>query len=211
MKKAALHNILLLSGFALLALGGCKGIDLSNVKSPGVIDENTLFVNDHKVECSAFSLRLCFQVRNSTRDSWQSYEGDIKGFTYQWGYQYELTVDTITIDPPPLDAPDKEYTFKKEVSKVQVSDLTVFDLTISRAKTADLIKKVNSDTYRVYDEKNLQCATTSQCDTIESLITQDSAILFKVRHDANPSNPLRLSEIKCSSSRESFKSSCLDN
>ena len=195
----------------LLSLSACKGVKLDKIKNPRVVSDNTLFVSDHKVECSAFKLQLCLQVRNNERDNWRPYEGEIKGFNYQWGYQYELKVDTETIDPPPLDAPDKKYTFKEEISKTQVSDLTVFDLTISRTKTADLLKKVNNDTYRVYNEKNLQCSTINQCETIASLITQDSAILFKVRHNSDPSKPLRLSEIKCSSSRASFKSSCLGN
>lgn len=211
MKKIITRKILLIAGFALLVLSGCKGIELSSINSSSITDQDTLFVNDHKVECSAFSLSLCLQVRNSVRDSWQPYEGTIAGFTYQWGYQYELRVETETLDPAPLDAPDTKYTFKEEVAKTQVSDLTIFELTISRAPTADLINKVSDDTYRLYNEKNLQCTTTTQCDTIASLITQDVAILFTAHHDSNPDKPLQLSEIKCSAPRETFERDCLGN
>jgi len=196
----------------LLVVSACKGIKIADVKNKDTT--TTLLINHYKVECDAkFKRDLCLQIKKKrTSGSWEKYAGDIKSFTYDWGYDYEIEVTSKTISPKPDHAPDIEYTFKKTVSKVKTPDTSLFVLTVSRNKTADAIKKPNKDKpiYRIYNEINFKCDPTenrgkSECDFIQSHINQDDAFKFTMMHDKGA---LKTSGLPCVSARSSFKTDC---
>ena len=194
----------------LILVSACKGVKIADVKNNDTT--TTLLINHYKVECDAkFKHDLCLQIKKKgTSGSWEKYAGDIKSFTYDWGYDYEIEVTSKTISPKPDHAPDIEYTFKNKVSKVKTPDTSLFVLTVSRIKTADAIKKPNKDKpiYKIYNEIDLKCDPTSECTSIESHITQDNAIKFILNHDQSINNRLDISSIACTSARSSFKTDC---
>ena len=58
-------------------------------------ESETLLVDHYKVQCDKDESRLCFRVREETTDDWEVFEEDFIGFSeFEWGYRYELTVNT---------------------------------------------------------------------------------------------------------------------
>ena len=195
-----------------LLLSACKGLKVKDI-----IDNDsttTLLVSHYKVECdSKYKRDLCLQIKKKGSSSaWEKYAGDIKSFTYNWGYDYKIEVTSKDIRPKPTDAPSIEYTLKKKISEVKTPDTSLFVLTVSRIKTENAIKKSVSDStiYRIYNEVDIKCDPATECTSIEENITADNAIKFILSHDSSINNRLNISSIACTSGRNSFKEDCKD-
>ncbi|PLA74405.1 hypothetical protein CYQ88_05850 [Hydrogenovibrio sp. SC-1] len=201
MKLYVVLIMLLVTGLA-----GCGGNESKNVYSE-------IYIDHYKSECFGFTLSLCMRKRTSIENEWEPFYNTIEGFDYEWGYNYKLKVLIESIENPPEDAPSKKYTLVEVLSKEQESVTTTFDISVSRASnlvTNVTPEQISSGTeiYEIYSEKGFICYD-EDCSFIDSLLSQDMAILFEFSHNGEPSQPLSLSQIKCSSSRESFRSSCL--
>lgn len=168
--------------------------------------EKTLFVNHYKTECGGVELSLCNLTKESATADWELFYEPIEDFEFEWGYVYELTVEETTIEDPPEEGPSKEYRLLDVVSKTKVIPATYFDLSVSRAP--NLISKVTDGTYRIYDEVDFNC-NTEACATVDSLQQQDMAVLFQFTYPIDLTQPLVLSQIKCSDDRDSFTDTCL--
>ena len=179
-------------------LAGC------NNDSEGVGDRE-VFIDHYKSECFGIDLSLCMRSRSSTEEEWSLFYNAIEGFDYEWGYVYKLKVNVSNIENPPADASSKKYTLLEVLSKELEPVTTTFDMAASRA--SGLVVNKSTGIYELYGEKEFSC-TTQQCASIDSLITQDLAILFEFTHSATLSEPMQLSQVKCSAPRESFRASC---
>lgn len=131
---------------------------------------------------------------------------DIEGFEYEWGYTYKLRVRVTEIKNPPEDVLPLKYRLIEILSQEKESSDTAFDISASRSSR--LVTYSDIGIYELYGDKAFSCLP-QECESIESLITQDSAMLFEFSHNATPSEPMRLIQVKCSSSRESFRDSYL--
>ena len=194
---------------SLLAVG-VSGCNNDSTESSGVTE---IFIDHYKSECFGFALSLCMRSKLNIDDDWKFFYNSIEGFEYEWGYTYKLKVDVENIENPPEDSSSLKYTLIEVLSKEQESSTTTFDLAVSRAP--NLVTNVTPEiissgigVYEVYGEKKFFC-TDEECSSVDSLVSQDMAIIFEFTHNSNPSEPLSLSQIKCSSSRESFQNSCL--
>ncbi len=206
----------------LILVSACKGVKIADVKNNDTT--TTLLINHYKVECDAsFTSKdtngkdktrfLCLQIQEKNKkgkySEWKKYEGDIKGFTYKWGYNYEIEVTKPNTSDP------IKFAFKRNISEpVKVVSDSLFRLTVSLTgiKTADAIKHPSKDKtiYRIYDEINFKCDPTenrgkSECDLIQSHIDQDDAFKFTMMHDKDA---LKTSGLPCVSARSSFKTDC---
>lgn len=204
-KKLSLIFIPLLS---LTLLSACKGINIADTQKVKPI--KTLVINNYKVECTSLRIDLCLQLKVKGSRNWEEYAADIKNFTYDWGYDYELEVTYEDISPTPEDRPKREYTLSKLIAKTKAPDTDLFKLTVSRDKTANLIKKSSTtdSVYRIYNEIDVRCDPEVECTTLKENITQDNAIKFILSHNSDLNNPLDISSIACSSARSSFKTDC---
>ncbi len=195
-----------------LLLSACKGIKVKDIKKDSNDATTTLLVSHYKVECdSKYKRDLCLQIKKKgSTSTWEKYAGDIKSFTYNWGYDYEIEVTSKDIRPKPDDAPSIEYTLKKKISEVKTPDTSLFVFTVSRKKTKEAMKKSASDgtIYRIYNEIDIKCDPNTECKSIESHIKQDNAIKFILSHNNSNNNRLNISSIPCTSGRDSFKTAC---
>ena len=201
-----------------------SGKSLFKAQAKDNTQKTILKINHYKVECDApFTSKdtngkdktrfLCLQIQEKNKkgkySEWKKYVGDIKGFTYKWGYNYEIEVTKLNTSPP------IKFAFKRKISEpVKVASDSLFRLTVNLTgiKTADAIKKSNKDKtiYRIYDEINFKCDPTenrgkSECDLIQSHIDQDDAFKFTMMHDKDA---LKTSGLPCVSARSSFKTAC---
>lgn len=87
-----------------LTLMACKETKIVEVKSS-------------LIDCEGVSKQKCLQYRLLGEDNWQLFYGDIDGFTYEEGYNYELEVDVEKVENPPADGSDLKYTLKKVLKK----------------------------------------------------------------------------------------------
>ncbi len=81
----------------------------------------TLFVGPELVDCVGVAPQQCLQVRQSEADEWTLFYGQIVGFEYEPGYEYELRVSETEIENPPADASSLEVTLIEVVGKTAVT------------------------------------------------------------------------------------------
>ncbi|MGY6270542.1 DUF4377 domain-containing protein [Achromobacter denitrificans] len=69
-----------------------------------------VYVNSERVPCSAGAGRaMCYQVRDSAAQPWQSWHGEITGFHFQPGIRYRLRVVEIQDPNAPAGAPSPRW------------------------------------------------------------------------------------------------------
>ena len=176
-----------------LVLAGC-GLDSGSKQT------ESLYLDFHKSECGSFELSLCLRSAESPEGDWTNFYDSIEGFDYEWGFLYDLEVQSDDIKNPPEDGSSKKYTLVNINSKEP--KLGSFELTVSRAP--GLIRKRSEGNYEIYNEITMACL--NNCDALDSLIEQDMAILLEITLQEEQ---FVLSQVKCSASRDSFMSACL--
>ncbi|RJG42008.1 DUF4377 domain-containing protein [Motilimonas pumila] len=96
---------------AALVLAACSSAPLTS--------QNLMYVNASTHECDAGAGKAtCMLVKTPDTQEWQSFYGQIEGFDYQPGYQYQLQVSQQKVDNPPADASSIQYSLVKVISKL---------------------------------------------------------------------------------------------
>lgn len=185
----------------LLVIAGCGHESDSNTHS-----SSDLYLNHYKSECGSFELALCVQSRVNVSDDWSFFYDHIEGFEYEWGFTYRIKVKIEGIENPPEDSSSVKYTLLEIIERIKEPTTSLFDISVNRA--TGLLVKESENIYKIYNDKEIECLDSS-CETIDSLIAQDMAILLEFKHQIDTEAPLELIQIKCSASRESFRDSCL--
>ena len=92
--------------FCLLSLFACA----SKKKQ-----QQSLWINSSTVNCTGVAPKDCLQIKWKKDGDWEAFYDEIKGFSYQPGYQYELVVeiDPLPIASVPADAASKKYTLHR--------------------------------------------------------------------------------------------------
>ena len=85
--------------------------------SKNAAELKTLIVADHQVDCQGEALMKCFLVKERPDQSWQQFYGDIKGFQFEAGFEYEIQVEVIKIANPPADGSSLKYILRRVISK----------------------------------------------------------------------------------------------
>lgn len=80
----------------------------------------TIFVGPELVDCVGVAPQECLQVRESEDEEWSLFYGQIIGFEYEPGYEYELRVTETEVDNPAADASSLEVTLVEVVSQTAV-------------------------------------------------------------------------------------------
>lgn len=81
----------------------------------------TLYVGPEQVDCVGVAPQKCLLVRESTEVDYSYFYGNIEGFEYEPGYNYELQVNQIPVENPPADGSSIRWTLIEVVEKVPAS------------------------------------------------------------------------------------------
>ncbi|MBP6468806.1 MAG: META domain-containing protein [Chloroflexi bacterium] len=79
-----------------------------------------LYVGPELVDCVGVAPQQCMQVKENQADEYTLFYGQIEGFTFEPGYEYELQVKVETVDNPPADGSSLKYTLVAVVSQTPV-------------------------------------------------------------------------------------------
>lgn len=179
---------------------------MSSCKHESDADVKDIYLNHHKIECQGEALLLCMLSKSELNEDWQYFYDGIEGFNFEWGYTYKLRVKVTEISNPPADGSSVEYSLLEVLKKEKALHTETFDYFTRYSSST--ITKISENTYQILGEKTFNCSAPD-CSSIDSLVAQESAILFEFTHQENPTEPLALSQIKCSTSLDAFDTSCL--
>ena len=195
-----------------LALIACEGIPIGTFDNT---HDEKLIIDGNKVECKLFNAEnstLCLHAKNN-KDGAKFFleKNEITGFSYDWGYDYELEVEVEKLIDPPQDAPDKKYTFKKQTKKEPASTVQTFEISVSEGSLTTLIKKVptKTNTYKIFEDKEIECLPDI-CANLDQFIATDNAVLLELKHQIPATKPLDLVKIKCNAPKDKFLRDCLE-
>lgn len=84
--------------------------------------EKTILIGSFTQPCVAGTMETeCIQIKwTKDQAEWQNFYGEIEGFTFERGNEYELIVNEEEVKNPPADASSFIYKLVKEVSKTKV-------------------------------------------------------------------------------------------
>jgi len=99
--------------------------------SLGWAAEKTLFVAPYKQEGMALGPQMCLLVSDKPTGPFLRHYSGIAGFSYQWGYRYELRVREDRVTNGPADLPSLRWTLVKIVRRQAVAPGETFALTLS--------------------------------------------------------------------------------
>ncbi len=80
-------------------------------------DGFVLYVAPQTVECVGVDVQQCMLTRRSESEEWTYFYGEIRGFTYEPGYEWTLRVKTRHIANPPADGSSIEYRLLEVIQK----------------------------------------------------------------------------------------------
>ncbi|WP_373512366.1 DUF4377 domain-containing protein [Persicitalea sp.] len=124
----------LFSTLAFVSLAGCAN------KMPHTSDGLRLKISHYRVPCQGEGVQLCYLVSKNGGETELFYD-QIEGFAYEWGYNYEISVERIEVEKPLADASSFRYRLKKQISKKKVSADLRFELPL----VVDNYRLVGSD------------------------------------------------------------------
>ncbi|MCA9874141.1 MAG: DUF4377 domain-containing protein, partial [Anaerolineales bacterium] len=84
----------------------------------------TLYVGPELVDCTGVAPQQCMQVKEDPNAEYTLFYGQIDGFTFEPGYEYELQVRAESVENPPADGSSIKYTLIDVISQTPVSTTT---------------------------------------------------------------------------------------
>jgi hypothetical protein len=93
---------------------GAPGGDIAEPKAEmeedaSMTEVKTLFVGPELVECVGVAPQQCMQVKEDADGEYGLFYNQIEGFTFEPGFEYELSVNVETIANPPADGSSLRY------------------------------------------------------------------------------------------------------
>ncbi len=67
----------------------------------------------------------CFLVKNHPEDKWQYELQSVRGFSYEPGFRYKLSINVRAIPNPPADGSSQEWTLRSILEKTADSSIAV--------------------------------------------------------------------------------------
>lgn len=121
-----------------------------------LFSQTTLYISPKKTDCTGLMPVKCLQIKFSKEESWQNFSGEIEGFDYEEGYEYEIIVDKIEIPEPPADAPSFRYVLKEVLEKkipvvilqvanryTECEDVKIYECLLAKESTENEWKPLN--------------------------------------------------------------------
>lgn len=92
---------------------------LAVVSSCSSQEGETLIVASETRDCYGVGKHRCMLIKSAENDPWLFFNGNIKRFDYEPGYEYVLRVKAREVKEPPQDGSSVEYRLVKVVSREQ--------------------------------------------------------------------------------------------
>jgi len=103
------------------AAGTSEGTAVQPIQDAGEGDIVTMYVGPELVDCTGVAPQQCMQVKQDPSAEYTLFYGQIEGFTFEPGYEYELQVRVENVENPPADGSSLKYTLIEVVSQTPVS------------------------------------------------------------------------------------------
>ena len=101
--------------------GACMPIQPETPPSQPSGEVITLFVGPELVDCVGVGPMKCMQVKTDPDAEYELFYGQIDGFEFEEGFEYELEVQVDPVENPPADAPNVRYTLIRILNKQPVA------------------------------------------------------------------------------------------
>lgn len=182
-----------------LSLAACAG------GGSGESRERTLFIDHYKVSCHGVVYQTCLLTRESEQSPYTYFYDGIKDLDFEWGYRYQIRVRVDDIVDPPADGSTLAYSLLEVIEKQAVDPDTLFQFAL--LPIDGFSRRLSETEFELAYEKRFDC-DVSTCDSVDSLLTQDMAVLLEFRHALETSGPLRLQRVLCSDVASQFVETC---
>lgn len=97
-----------------LLMAGCS----QNARTDQAAENTrTLYIDSELADCVGVAPMKCMKIKESPDAEWEFFYQSIDGFTYEPGYQYQVSVKTTNVPNPPADAPNIRYQLISVLSK----------------------------------------------------------------------------------------------
>ena len=104
---------------------------------------STLYIDSNLTECVGAAKQKCMLVREDPTSDWEFFYDQIKGFEYQQGYEYKLTVNVTETENPPADASSLKYSLvdilEKKIVENKIQEDSVFPIAWNYTRQAPVI------------------------------------------------------------------------
>lgn len=123
MRRKPIYLSGLLAAATAVLLGACAtapqpaGSEEMPAKTESASVEKTLYISPTLVDCEGVAPQKCMMVMEKPEDGYQLFYGNIEGFDFEEGFEYELLVRMEEIENPPADASSLKYTLLQIISK----------------------------------------------------------------------------------------------
>lgn len=121
--------------------------------------EKTIYIGPELQSCMAGVAEiLCMQVKwTKEQEEWEYFYGNIEGFNYEPGYEYELTVKEEKIKNPPAGGSQLKYILTEEISKTKVEIFTDEKLKKPFTSTHIFVAQFEGINYRICNGMTTLC------------------------------------------------------
>jgi hypothetical protein len=189
--------------FLSFFISACGG---SNNQSTRITEE-IVFIDHYKTLCTTGPDGYCLRSHSDDDAEWYSEIYSIQDFNYIWGHTYKLRIQTEKDLAPNVVGSTTRYLLLDILEDSTVDSETLIDLSIYPHHPLEQI----SDQLYLYDQREITCRPT-ECSVINTLQDQDLNILLEVKYQESLSDPLLVTQIKCSASSISdYNNDCLGN
>src|SRR5262245_64386111 len=171
----------LVAAALLLVVGsGCELLGLGQTRR--------LHVQHFAAECVGVAIQRCLLVREPRQTDFDFLYDGISGFTFEWGYTYELDVEESDVRNPPQDGSSISRALQRVVSRTRVPAGTSFDLVITGG--SERVVELSANRYRFLGDAEFRCPENLACAELRQAISASKRIHFRFTHPHDPAEPL---------------------
>lgn len=168
---------------ATFALAACSTTDAGEPVA------ETIAVFHHPVECVGMTIQGCLLVKIDDEAEYGALSDGIQGFSFEWGYTYDLEVDRFEVENPPADGSSIRRVLRRLVRKTRVPAGTEFEM----ALTGDgPVQPLGGDQYQWFNSPRFDCPPGTDCAALAAALGQGTRVRFRFAHPATATSPLQV-------------------
>lgn len=174
----------------MLVLLGCSSTPSDKEQAN---QENAMIIEiqHYQVPCVGESVQWCMLFKEKGSDDLNFEYSDIEGLEYEWGYNYQLEVETVKEINPPSDSPGGFMKLKKIIKKEKVVEGDTFELLIIDPEYGNLMSKGEKG----YDLMGIAVSSDLPETSIDEKVSAGGTLIGTFKH-APAKNELQLINLK---------------
>lgn len=110
--------------------------------------------------CTGQDITFCMFSKDATMDDWDFHYGLIKGFGYEWGYNYIIEVEPLTENTGMADDAGGDLKYLKTISKTRVNPEETFEILLKDDGGMNILKSDDGEQYSLLDMVEVNMALT---------------------------------------------------